>query len=82
MSVKSKVEVIQSVPLSYPVLMKWRHSGETVLFTRSNTGTVVVKGSVGTGKHVGDYATDFVDATDRSWERVPVGTQIILANGE
>lgn len=84
MSVNSKVVVgHKPVNLQYPVLMRWKPTGEVVLFTSAHQGTTVVqgRGSKDVGRNVGTVSTDYISPSDAGWECLPPDVKIELSNG-
>lgn len=80
MSINSKVVGgTKPVNFQYPVLMRWKHSGEVVLFTSEHQGMTVAQGRG--RKDVGTVSTDYVSPSDEGWEYLPPDVKIELSNG-
>lgn len=82
MGVISSVEKVEQKGLTYPVIQKWKHTGEIILFSSLREGTVLVRAAGSLANPVGKYVTSLVDATDSLWERLPDGLTVTLANGD
>lgn len=62
--------------LKYPCVMKSRQHDFLVLFVEERTGIYL------SGTYTGSRQDNFISAMDeKMWERLPIGSEIILSNG-
>lgn len=79
MAVNGKLLNVENTkPVTFPVLMRWRPTGEIILFVSPEEGTVVVEGK---GHNVGYHSKSFNNIhTDKGWERIADGVSVVLTN--
>lgn len=79
MAVNGKLLNLENTkPVTFPVLMRWRTTGEIILFVSPEEGTVVVKGI---RHNVGYHSKSFHNIhTDKGWERIADGVSVVLTN--
>ena len=79
MAVNGKLLNVENTkPVTFPVLMRWITTGEIILFVSPEEGTVVVKGAV---HNVGYHSKSYNNVhTDKRWERIADGVSVVLTN--
>lgn len=81
MSIKVEVEVATELNESmFPVMAKWKITGEIVLFTAPKTGVVLEPGE--SDMTSWDQCDTFVNVNNSLyWEILPVGSTVTLTQG-